>query len=525
MTSWFKITDKLLENNHINIPIEKRLYLSFTENEGDKVDKNVIIDELKKNGILNDDPRIKNFISKLKILVITSMVSFEEFKYCLDNNVILVKDILQRKLIIPYFKTFTDKIEEIYNDTLKLNGGACADYIPQLKRVDPDQYGISICTIDGQRYNIGDTQVDFSVQSCCKPINYGIALEELSEEIYHSYVGREPSGQSFNELALNKKGLPHNPLINAGAIMTSSLIKKDLSPAERFEYIVSIWDKLCGGLYKIGFNNPVYLSEKNTADRNFALAYFMKEINENKPTGFPEGTDINDTLDLYFQCCSIEINTEILAIVASTLANDGINPFTGTRVFSSENVKNILSMMLMCGMYDYSGEFAFKIGIPSKSGVSGPIMMVIPNVMGMVSWSPSLDDIGNSYRGVEFCKKIGETFNFHIFDNDYHTDKINPLNEQYDTNTVKLNNELCSAACNGDLEHIKILFNRNIDFNISDYDGRTALHLAVCEKHVDVIKFLVNIVKVNVNKKDRWGRVAKDEATDPEILECFKLYI
>ena len=126
MANWFKITDKLLENNHIIIPIEKRLYLSFTENEGDKVDKNVIIDELKKNGILNDDPRIKNFISKLKYNVKTSMVSFEEFKNCLDNNIILVKDILQRKLIIPYFNTFTDKIEEIYNNTLKLNGGACA---------------------------------------------------------------------------------------------------------------------------------------------------------------------------------------------------------------------------------------------------------------------------------------------------------------------------------------------------------------------------------------------------------------
>ena len=201
------------------------------------------------------------------------------------------------------------------------------DYIPQLKRVNPDQYGISICTIDGQRYNIGDTKVDFSVQSCCKPINYGIALEELSEETYHSYVGREPSGQSFNELALNKKGLPHNPLINAGAIMTSSLIKERIyHPAERFEYIVSIWEKLSGGIHKIGFNNSVYLSEKNTADRNFALAYFMKEINENKQTGFPEGSDINATLDLYFQCCSIEINAEILAIVASTLANDGINP-------------------------------------------------------------------------------------------------------------------------------------------------------------------------------------------------------
>jgi glutaminase len=140
----------------------------------------------------------------------------------------------------------------------------------------------------------------------------------------------------------------------------------------------------------------------------------------------------------------------------------------------------------------------------------------------MVSWSPALDDIGNSYRGVEFCKAIGETFNFHIFDNHEHTNKINPLNETYDTNSIKLNNELCFAAYNGDLEHIKILFNRNVDFNTSDYDGRTALHLAVCEKHSNLIRFLLNVVKVNINKKDRWGKVAKDEATDPEILELFK---
>jgi len=523
MDHWFKITNKILENNHINISIEKRLYLSFTDDENSKVDKHIIFEELQNNGILNNDPRIKQFITNLKIIVKTSMISFEEFKYCINSNVVLVKDILQRKLIIPYFKRFTEKIEEIYHKTKELNGGKCADYIPQLKRVNPEQYGISVCTIDGQRFNIGDTKVDFTTQSCCKPINYGIALEELTEDIYHKFVGREPSGQSFNEIALNKNGLPHNPLINSGAIMTSSLIKKELSASERFEFIVSIWDKLCGGIYKIGFNNAVYLSEKNTADRNFALAYFMKEINDNKKTGFPEGTDINDTLDLYFQCCSIEINTEILAIVASTLANDGINPFTGIRVFSSENVKNILSMMLMCGMYDYSGEFAFKIGIPSKSGVSGPIMMVIPNVMGMVSWSPALDDIGNSYRGVEFCKAIGETFNFHIFDNHEHTNKINPLNETYDTNSIKLNNELCFAAFNGDLEHIKILFNRNVDFNTSDYDGRTALHLAVCEKHSNLIRFLLNVVKVNINKKDRWGKVAKDEAGDnKDILELFK---
>ena len=134
----------------------------------------------------------------------------------------------------------------------------------------------------------------------------------------------------------------------------------------------------------------------------------MNETNETKKIGFPEGTNINETLELYFQSCSIEINTEILSIVASTLANGGINPFTGKRIFSSKTVQNVLSMMLMCGMYDYSGEFAFKIGIPSKSGVAGAIMIVIPNVMGIATWSPRLDTIGNSARGIEFCKEFGK---------------------------------------------------------------------------------------------------------------------
>ena len=131
-------------------------------------------------------------------------------------------------------------------------------------------------------------------------------------------------------------------------------------------------------------NNPVYLSEKKTADRNYALAHFMNETNTNKPIGFPDKTDLNETLELYFQSCSIEINTEILSIVESTLANGGINPYTGEIIFSPKTVRNILSIMQTCGMYDYSGEFAFKIGIPAKSGVAGAIMIVIPNVMGFL---------------------------------------------------------------------------------------------------------------------------------------------
>lgn len=514
--NWNALSNSLLENHHIKIPIQKRFFLAFIEDDEKNIKKDKILKYIYDSGYLQDDPRLKKFFNKFKILVKTNTINYEEFTHCIDDNIDILQKIFQKKTIIPNFKEFKNNIENIYNLTKKNVKGMNADYIPQLSRVDPEQYGVSVCTIDGQRYNIGDTKVDFSIQSCCKPINYGIALEDMGEDYVHNYVGREPSGQAFNELLLNKNGKPHNPLINSGAIMTTSLIKNNLQLSERFEYIMNKWNDLSGNIYKVGFNNSVYLSEKGSADRNFALAYFMKEINQTKKIGFPDNTNINETLELYFQSCSIEVNTEILSIVASTLANGGINPFTGKKIFTSKTVQSILSMMLMCGMYDYSGEFAFKIGLPAKSGVAGAIMIVIPNVMGIVTWSPRLDEIGNSSRGVEFCKEFGKLFNFHIFDTI--DNKINPLNNYYNSSKLNMFSELCLASKRGDLEHLKVLFQNKVDFNQSDYDGRTALHLAVCENHIDVIKFLINIVKINKNTKDRWNKKAIDETENEEII-------
>ena len=511
---WNSFTNSLLEKNHIKIPIEKRFFLSFIEDDENNIQKKKIIKKLHDNGFYEDDPRLSQFFNNLKIFIKGDNIQYEEFKYCVENHIYILQKILRNECIVPQFNKFTKEIEIIYEKTISCKGGNNADYIPQLSRINPEQYGISVCTIDGQRYNIGDTEIDFTVQSCCKPINYGIALENLGEEYVHKYVGREPSGQAFNELLLNKKGNPHNPLINSGAIMTTSMLFPEEELSSRFEKLIDVWHKLSGGLYKIGFNNSVYLSEKKTADRNYALSYFMQEINENKPVGFPENTDLNETLELYFQSCSIEVNTRILSIVAASLANGGTNPFTGVQIFSPETVKNILSVMLTCGMYDYSGEFAFKIGIPAKSGVAGAIMIVVPNVMGIAIWSPRLDKIGNSERGIQFCKEFGKKFNFHIFDSLNNQTKINPLSEKYNDDNTHIFYELCMCAKEGDLEHLKILFNRGIDFNQSDYDGRTALHIAVCENNEEIIKFLINTAKVNINKKDRWNKTPKDECNE-----------
>ena len=199
-------------------------------------------------------------------------------------------------------------------------------------------------------------------------------------------------------------------MVNAGAILISSLLKPELSLSERFEYVSQCLKRMSGG-ETIGFNNSVFLSERESADRNFALAYYMREHK-----CFPENTNLMETLDFYFQQCSIEVNCDSAAVIAATLANGGICPITNETVVEPTHVCNALSLMLSCGMYDYSGQFAFNIGLPAKSGVSGAVLLVIPNIAGVCVYSPRLDPLGNSCRGIQFCERLIKEFNFHHLD-------------------------------------------------------------------------------------------------------------
>ena len=331
-------------------------------------------------------------------------------------------------MVISDWESFCYDINEIYMTTKNHTLGKVADYIPQLAKVSDKLYGISICTIDGQQYQKGDTNVHFCVQSCSKPITYLIATDLNTSDYVHNFIGREPSGRNFNELCLNSDKLPHNPLINSGAIMAASLVNYREPIADRFDTVVKYWSKLAGNS-KINFSNSVYLSERTTADRNFCLGYMMQES-----LAFSQGKDIKnkrdwnnndlqDSLDFYFQCCSIEIDCKQAGIIAATLANGGVCPVTNNVVFSPDIVKNALSLMSSCGMYDYSGEWAYTIGLPAKSGVSGIIMGIIPNVMGVAVFSPKLDEIGNSSRGIEFFKKLTAKYPFHVYDNVLNTKK------------------------------------------------------------------------------------------------------
>ena len=414
---------------------------------------------------------------------------------------------LNKTPIIPKWDEFVKDVESIFLSTKLNNTGEVAQYIPQLALVDPDLFGVSICTIDGQILELGDTKKMFSVQSCSKPITYCIAVEENDEKYVHNFVGREPSGRNFNELCLNHENIPHNPLINSGSIMCCSLIDYQKSQADRFEHIVSYWNKMLGH-ETVGFNCGTYLSEKDTADRNRCLAYMMQEKKafqkgKNEMSRPWTNDDLRKSLELYFQCCSIEVNCQKMAILASTFANGGICPLTSTNVFASNTVKNVLSLMHTCGMYDYSGEWSYLVGIPAKSGVSGVIYAVIPNVMGIAVYSPRLDLIGNSVRGVEFFKKFIEMFNFHVFDSLVVSDKkkITKTHAYEESFTTYL---LLEASNKGDLTTVKNLIKQGIDVNTADYDNRTALHIAVASSNDDIVQFLLDN-GADKNLCDRWN--------------------
>jgi glutaminase len=313
------------------------------------------------------------------------------------------------ELAVRDFRGFRNRFANLFEYTRDANRGEIANYIPELARNSAKSYGLSVCSIDGQRFAFGDHDTDFTVQSVVKPLNYALAMSLNGESLVHRHVGREPSGRRFNELALNADNRPHNPMINSGAIMCCSLIKPRLDVDARLNFIQRYWGSATGGRLP-GFDAAVYASERATAKRNVALTNLMRENN-----AFPEDSDTDEALDLYFRACAMTLDCDGLSVIAAMLANGGVCPLTGHRVAEPSIVRNTLSLMLSCGMYDFSGEYAFSVGLPAKSGVSGGLMIVVPGVCGIGLWSPPLDRQGNSVRGIEFSRLLVDTFPFHVF--------------------------------------------------------------------------------------------------------------
>lgn len=301
---------------------------------------------------------------------------------------------------------FRSYLNDLYETYKPLTDGAVADYIPELALANPNGFGICVVTADGQVFEVGDCDQLFTIQSISKAFVYGLALEDNGREYVNSKVSVEPTGEAFNAIVLDEKtNRPYNPMVNAGAIATADLIKGK-GGTERLKRLLDMFRRYTGREHDI--NVPVFLSEKATGHRNRAIAYLMLNFGMISER-------IEETLDLYFQQCSILVNAHDLAMMAATLANGGVNPITGERAIDEHYVQDVISVMLTCGMYDYSGEWAYRVGIPAKSGVGGGITAVVPGKLGIGTFSPPLDAKGNSTRGIKVCEDLARDFGLHLF--------------------------------------------------------------------------------------------------------------
>lgn len=287
--------------------------------------------------------------------------------------------------------------------------GKLASYIPALLKADVNDLGIAIVNLDGDEYFAGNCDQKFTIQSISKIVSLMIALQDNGKGNVFKKVNVEPTGEGFNsivKLETTETGRPYNPMINAGAIVTTSLIK-GRTEEEKLKKLIDFMKKATNNP-NITINEEVYISEKLTGNRNRALAYFMKS------SGILDG-NVEEVLDLYFRQCSIEANAKDLARLGAVLANDGIIPWSGEKLIDKEICKIVKSIMVTCGMYDASGEFAVRIGIPAKSGVGGGIIASVPKSMGIGVYGPALDEKGNSIAGLKVLEDLSRELNLSIF--------------------------------------------------------------------------------------------------------------
>ena len=297
-------------------------------------------------------------------------------------------------------------LEELHKSLVNLNDGELASYIPELTKANPDWFGISIVTMDGVAYTVGDANQRFTIQSISKPFVYAAALADRGVETITRKIGVEPSGDAFNSISLDpQSGAPFNPMINAGAIASTSLVAGANAEAQ-WQRISSCLSTFVGR--DLGIDESVYHSESATGFRNRAIAWMLKNF------GIIDG-DPMASLENYFRQCSFEVSCQDLAFMAATLANGGIHPVTGKRALPAEHVERVLSVMATCGMYNYAGSWLFEVGMPAKSGVGGGIIAVLPGRFGIGIFSPKLDAKGNSARGIEVCKRLSKDFSLHVF--------------------------------------------------------------------------------------------------------------
>ncbi|PVY97990.1 glutaminase A [Actinomycetospora cinnamomea] len=280
-------------------------------------------------------------------------------------------------------------------------------YYPPEAEARRDVFGLSGVHVSGVSVSVGQSTERFPLQSISKVFTYALALEDNGRDATLARVGVEPSGDPYNSITFDEAHRrPHNPMINSGALVAAALVH-GRTRAERIERLVARLRSFAGNP-TIDVDPAILDQQLRATDRNLGLAYIMRSLR------MLDG-DVDDTLAVYLSACSVTVTTDELAVMGATLANGGLNPLTGDRAMPVAHVRDVLSVMLTCGMYDAAGQWFHDVGIPAKSGVSGGIVAALPGRLGIAVYSPGLDAHGNSVRGVNICRDLSDHFGLHVF--------------------------------------------------------------------------------------------------------------
>jgi glutaminase len=429
-----------------------------------------------------------------------------------------IKKALAGQLRIQGFPEFCSQLQEIFQAVGTLTGGTVEEKIPQLASANPSDFSVAVCTVDAQQASFGDSGKLICALSLMHVATYLTCVDDCGEASVHKCVGKEPAGKGWENMSsLGSDGRPYNPLLPAGGLVTCAMLRPESSYANRYKFIVDKWCAACG-IEFTAFNNCLFLSRRERAFYVRALAHMMKEAEV-----FPSSYVVDEEVEFFLQVGCLESSLNELSVFAATIANGGICPLSGKRVFSTAAVRSVLSLLVSCGMYDYSGEWAYRIGIPGKANSAGVILMVVPGICGLAVYSPCLDEeSGISYRGKLFAERFVDRFPFHPFDcivegescfadlGANGTLKKDPTNHKLVSNLSQQVN-IFYAAAEGDTYHVQhILAMGQADVNAVDRFGRTALHLAAAEGHADVISILLAHGATEV--MDVFGHTPTDDA-------------
>lgn len=481
------------------------LFDSFAS--GGRVSTNQFFETLWSSGILKTDPRIKDCNSLMKKLQdADGAVDRNTFQRCVTGFMSFILKAVQGRFVIPDFFTFAEETQKLFIKCKQLSSVKRME----IRSVANEKWGVSVCTVDGQRLSFGDWNEPCVLKEIAWPLIYGFAVDQHGADYVHRHVGVEEYAKYESPFTLSKQGVPHSPLTETGAIICTSLLQLAVRPVteeeEKYESVLNIVRRLCNKEHA-NLNCSSFQRLRKDIIHLHALSFYLQE-----KKCFPEGIDVNSTLDLLLQCLSTEVTCESAAALAASLANGGLCPMSGDQVLSASAVRSTLSMMQVAGMNDYSRIFHFKTSVPAKSSSSGLLMVVVPGVLGFTCWSPELDAHGNSWRAVHFCEELVSTFQLHSFD------IRTPFRQVLSYRQWKVESEgyqimnILLAAYRGDLQSLRRYFLSGVDVNAVDYDGRSALHVAASEGRLEVIKFLLENARADTMLKDRWGNTALQEA-------------